>query len=160
MNVQNRALTFGRVRVKHDVADVPLAGEHVVITVRPRAASPVFGCAFEREHGCAVGAQVAEGHGQCQCSVTAPVAPQTSFGYHFVRRGGRRWGNVMTRQEARKTVESAVRSLALQRCMTAAELVAFCHRMQSQLKFATKGDRFRDIKVWAEMAQSACLRAN
>ena len=65
----------------------------------------------------------------------------------------------MTRQEARKQVEAAVRSLALQRCMTAAELIAFCHNMHAQLKFATKGDRFRDIKVWAEMAQSTCLRS-
>jgi hypothetical protein len=37
----------------HDAADVQLAGDHVIIIVRPFAVRAAFGCAFQNEHGSA-----------------------------------------------------------------------------------------------------------
>jgi hypothetical protein len=47
--VQNQGSPRRRLRMQHYAADVPVAVEHVVIVVRPRATGAVFGRAFEGE---------------------------------------------------------------------------------------------------------------
>jgi hypothetical protein len=64
---------------------------------------------------------------------------------------------MMTKDEARHTVEVELRSRKLTKPMTLEQLNVFCEEMYKRLQFKSESERLADIIKWAEGWQSKNL---
>jgi hypothetical protein len=67
---------------------------------------------------------------------------------------------MMTKDEARHTVEVELRSRKLTKPMTLEQLNVFCEEMYKRLEFKSESERLADIIKWAEGWQSKNLPSN
>ena len=65
---------------------------------------------------------------------------------------------MMTKDEARHTVEAELRSRNLTKPMTLEQLNVFCEEMYKRLEFKSESERLADIIKWAEGWQSKNLQ--
>jgi hypothetical protein len=65
---------------------------------------------------------------------------------------------MMTKDEARHTVEAEPRSPKLTKPMTLEQLNVFCEEMYKRLEFKSESERLADIIKWAEGWQSKNLQ--
>jgi hypothetical protein len=65
---------------------------------------------------------------------------------------------MMTKDEARHTVEVELRSRKLTKPMTLEQLNVFCEEMYKRLEFKSESERLADIIKWAEGWQSKNLQ--
>ena len=66
--------------------------------------------------------------------------------------------SVMTKDEARHTVEAELWSRKLTKPMTLEQLNVFCEEMYKRLEFKSESERLADIIKWAEGWQSKNLQ--
>ena len=66
---------------------------------------------------------------------------------------------MMTKDEAKRTLETELRSRKLAKPMTLEELNVFCEEMYKQLEFKSESERLADIVKWAEGWQSKNLHS-
>jgi hypothetical protein len=64
---------------------------------------------------------------------------------------------MMTKDEAKRALETELRSRKLVKPMTLEELNVFCEEMYKRLKFKSHSERLVDILKWAEAWQSQNL---
>ena len=64
---------------------------------------------------------------------------------------------MMTKEEAKSTVEAELSARKLTKKMTPTELLMYCQGAYKRLQFKTKGDRLADIRAWTERWQSMWL---
>ena len=67
---------------------------------------------------------------------------------------------MMTKDEARHTVEAELGSRKLTKPMTLEQLNVFCEEMYKRLEFKSESERLADIIKWAEGWQSKNLPSN
>jgi hypothetical protein len=67
---------------------------------------------------------------------------------------------MMTKDEARRAVETELQSRKLTKPMTLDQLNVFCEQMYKRLQFKSEGERLADIIKWAEGWQSKNLPSN
>ena len=65
---------------------------------------------------------------------------------------------MMTKDEARHTVEVELQSRKLTKPMTLEQLNVFCEEMYKRLEFKSESERLADIIKWAEGWQSKNLQ--
>jgi hypothetical protein len=65
---------------------------------------------------------------------------------------------MITKDEARHTVEAELRSRNLTKPMTLEQLNVFCEEMYKRLEFKSESERLTDIIKWAEGWQSKNLQ--
>jgi hypothetical protein len=66
---------------------------------------------------------------------------------------------MMSKDEARSTVEAELRSRKLTKPMTLEQLNVFCEEMYKRLQFKSKTERLADILKWAKGWQSKNLQS-
>jgi hypothetical protein len=64
---------------------------------------------------------------------------------------------MMTKDEARRALETELRSRKLTKPMTLEQLNVFCGQMYKRLQFKSESERLADIIKWAEGWQSKNL---
>ena len=64
---------------------------------------------------------------------------------------------MMTKDEARRALETELRSRKLTKPMTLDQLNVFCGQMYKRLQFKSESERLADILKWAEGWQSKNL---
>ena len=64
---------------------------------------------------------------------------------------------MMTKDEAKRALETELRSRKLTKPMTLDQLNVFCGQMYKRLQFKSEGERLADIIKWAEGWQSKNL---
>ena len=64
---------------------------------------------------------------------------------------------MMTKDEAKRTLETELRSRKLVKPMTLEELNVFCEEMYKRLEFKSQSERLVDVLKWAKAWQSKNL---